>query len=63
MSCKFLGVSPDNLFFDGLRILFQWSVTQKKVMGGYGENESGTIYLMVKTSDKKCLFVSGDNRC
>ena len=48
----------DNLFFGGHCKLVQWSVSQKKVTKDYGDVMVGYILSMVRTSDKKHVFVS-----
>jgi hypothetical protein len=50
----------DSLFVGGQRKLKQWSVRQKKVTKDYGDIMAARIFSMVKTSDKKYLFVSDD---
>jgi hypothetical protein len=50
--------SADSLLVCGERKLMQYSVRQKKVIKNYGVIMASWIYSMVKTSDKKYLFVS-----
>jgi WD40 repeat protein len=53
----------DNLFIGGHKNFMQWSVSQGKVTNDYGEIMAGNIYSMVKTSDKKYLFLSDAVGC
>ena len=48
----------DHLFVGFRRKLSQWSVSQGKVTHDYGDIMDEMILSMVKTSDKKSLFVS-----
>ncbi len=48
----------DILFIGGNKTLMQWSVSQGKVTKDYGDIMDSTIFSMVKTSDKKYLFLS-----
>ena len=49
----------DHLFLGALGgKLSQWSVSQGEVTHDYGDIMDSNIYSMVKTSDKKSLFVS-----
>jgi hypothetical protein len=48
----------DNLFVGGHKKLLQWSIGQEKAVKDYGDLMNGDICSMVKTSDKKYLFVS-----
>jgi hypothetical protein len=53
----------DRLFIGCGRELKEWSVSQKKVTKVYGDIMVGWINSMVKTSDKKYLFVSDYSGC
>jgi WD40 repeat protein len=51
----------DSLFVGGYRKLMQWSVSNEEVVKDYGVIMDGYIESMVKTSDKKYLFVSDND--
>ncbi len=55
--------SADSLFVGGERKLMQLSVRQMKVIKDYGNIMTGYIYSMVKSSDKKYLFISDSQGC
>ncbi len=53
----------DNLFIAGEGNLIQWSVSKNKVVKDYGSIMAAWIWSLVKTSDKKYLFVGAYDGC